>query len=115
MPVPITIILGNKSIAAELNDSVTAREIVSKLPLDNGYQTWGHEIYFPIPVTMSEEKNAKHIVEIGELGYWPPGKAFCIFYGATPGSSEDEIRPASPVNPIGSVKRMSRGCFSDSN
>ena len=42
-------------------------------------------------------------VELGDLAYWPPGKAFCIFYGKTPASQGDEIRPASAVNPIGTV------------
>jgi hypothetical protein len=40
---------------------------------------------------------------MGDLGYWPPGTAFCIFFGPTPMSSGDEIRPASPVNVLGKV------------
>jgi len=103
MPVEITITIAGESIPAELNDSDTAMEIVKKLPIDSDFNTWGDEIYFSIPVKTGSE-NGKDIVEVGELGYWPPGNAFCIFYGATPGSTEDEIRPASPVNPIGYIK-----------
>lgn len=103
MPVDITITIAGESIPAELNDSDTAMEIVKKLPIDSDFNTWGDEIYFSIPVKTGSE-NGKEIVESGELGYWPPGNAFCIFYGATPGSTEDEIRPASPVNPIGYIK-----------
>jgi len=103
MPVEITITIAGESIPAELNDSDTAMEIVKKLPIDSDFNTWGDEIYFSIPVKTGSE-NGKDIVEVGELGYWPPGNAFCIFYGATPGSKEDEIRPASPVNPIGYIK-----------
>jgi hypothetical protein len=42
-------------------------------------------------------------VEAGDLGYWPPGRAFCIFFGPTPASEGGEIRPASPVNVVGRV------------
>ena len=50
-----------------------------------------------------EEEDAKEVVELGDLGFWPPGNAFCIFFGLTPASSQGEIRPASPVNIIGSI------------
>lgn len=102
MPVAISIIIAGVSVVAELNDSATDRKIAAKLPIESGFSTWGDEIYFSIPVRHDEE-NGKDVVDLGELGYWPPGNAFCIFYGATPMSTEDEIRPASPVNPIGKV------------
>ena len=103
MPVPIIISIAGENIPAELNNSDTALAIRDALPIETDFSIWGDEIYFSIPVKMGSE-NSKDVVEIGELGYWPPGNAFCIFYGATPGSTEDEIRPASPVNPIGKVK-----------
>lgn len=103
MPHYISIIIGGETVAAELNDSVTAREIAGKLPIETNFSTWGDEIYFPIPVKKGLE-NGKEVVEMGELGYWPPGNAFCIFFGATPGSTEDRIEPASAVNLIGKVK-----------
>ena len=102
MSTAIKISLGDESIPAELNDSKTAEMIISKLPIESRFSTWGDEIYFSIPVKTGSE-NSKDIVEIGEIAYWPPGNAFCIFYGATPGSTESEIRPASPVNPIGRI------------
>ncbi|MQG29069.1 MAG: hypothetical protein FI723_11855, partial [SAR202 cluster bacterium] len=37
------------------------------------------------------------------LGYWPPGQAFCLFFGPTPASQGDEIRPASEVTVIGKI------------
>ena len=103
MPVPIVISIAGEKVPAELNNSDTALAIRDALPIEANFSTWGDEIYFPIPVKMGSENN-KDVVELGELGYWPPGNAFCIFYGATPGSTEDEILPASPVNPIGKVK-----------
>jgi len=102
MPVDITIRIAGKAIAAELNDSETARAIVDVLPIEAEFSTWGDEIYFSVSVKTGLEK-PREVVEIGEIGYWPPGNAFCIFYGATPGSTEDRILPASPVNSIGRV------------
>ena len=44
------------------------------------------------------------MVGLGDLGYWPPGRAFCIFFGPTPASRGTECRPASPVNVFGRVE-----------
>ena len=49
------------------------------------------------------EENAQAVVDLGDLGYWPPGPAFCIFFGPTPMSRGEEIRPASPVSVFGQV------------
>jgi hypothetical protein len=49
------------------------------------------------------EDGARAVVALGDLGYWPPGQAFCIFFGPTPASHGDECRPASPVNVFGHV------------
>jgi uncharacterized protein len=98
----IRITAGQISAAAELNDSRTAEAIWAALPIEAKAQTWGDEIYFGIPVR-AEADRAKEVVALGDLGYWPPGDAFCIFFGPTPASRGDEIRPASPVNVVGRV------------
>ena len=100
---PIRIILGNLTLDAQLNDSPTAKKIWEALPIETSFSTWGDEIYFSIPVAMELESDAQEIVESGDLGYWPSGNAFCIFFGPTPMSSEGEIRPASAVNMIGRI------------
>ena len=87
---------------AELNQSQTAQQIWEVLPIEVRGNTWGDEIYFSIPVE-AEIDNTQEIVELGELAYWPPGTAFCIFFGPTPMSRGAEIRPASPVNVIGKL------------
>jgi uncharacterized protein len=86
-----------------LNDSPSARSIAAALPITGKAQRWGEEIYFTIPVEAEPEPDAREVVQMGELGYWPPGKAFCIFFGATPASSGDEIRAASEVNIVGKI------------
>ena len=88
---------------AELNHSQTAQQIWDVLPIEARGSTWGDEIYFSIPVQADVEENAQEVVELGELAYWPPGTAFCIFFGPTPMSRSTEIRPASPVNVIGKL------------
>ncbi|MFX0196693.1 MAG: cyclophilin-like fold protein [Candidatus Hodarchaeota archaeon] len=84
---------------------VTTKAIWDALPFESKVQTWGDEIYFSIPVDIAEE-NAKEVVELGDLGYWPPGAAFCIFFGKTPTSKGDEIRPASRVNVFGALTKI---------
>ena len=98
----IRITVGDIELDAELNDSETASRILAELPIRSNFNTWGDEIYFQIPVTADPE-DPRETVDSGDLAYWPPGKAFCIFYGPTPASEGDEIRPASPVNPVGRV------------
>jgi hypothetical protein len=99
----IRITAGKVVAEAVLNDSPTATKIWEALPIDARGNTWGDEIYFSIPVQATSEKDARDVVSVGELGYWPPGTAFCIFYGRTPASTDDRPRAASPVNIIGKV------------
>ena len=99
----IRIMTGELKVEAELNDSETARLIWESLPIESSNNLWGEEIYFSIPVKAKQEKGAREVVAAGELGYWPPGNAFCIFFGPTPASRGDEIRAASAVNIIGKV------------
>ena len=99
----IRITAGKVVADAVLNDSPTATKIWEALPIEARGSTWGDEIYFSIPVDAAQEKGARDLVSVGELGYWPPGTAFCIFYGRTPASTDDRPRAASPVNIVGNV------------
>jgi uncharacterized protein len=99
----IRIITGELKVEAELNDSKTAQVIWDALPIESNNNLWGEEIYFSIPVKAGQEEGAREVVSAGELGYWPPGHAFCIFFGPTPASRGHEIRAASAVNIIGKV------------
>jgi uncharacterized protein len=88
-------------VTAELDDSATARAIFDSLPLEGVANVWGDEIYFDIPVQLDSEPDARAEVEVGELGYWPVGAAFCIFFGPTPISTDETPRAYSPVNVFG--------------
>ncbi len=93
---------GEVRAEAELNDTETAGLIWDCLPVEASANTWGDEVYFDVPVQTGLE-NAAEVVDVGDLGYWPQGPAFCIFFGPTPASRGDEIRPASAVNIVGKV------------
>ena len=102
MPKKIRIKAASIEAIAELNDTRTASAIWEALPFKGNVNTWGDEIYFAIPLKMELERGQAE-VELGDLGYWPPGNAFCIFFGPTPASQGKEIRPASPVAVVGRV------------
>ena len=98
----IRIKAGSVIVVAELYNTKTAEAIWQVLPLSSNVNTWGEEIYFSIPVKIGLE-SGQEIVDFGDLGYWPPGSAFCIFFGQTPMSNKDEIRAASAVDIFGKV------------
>jgi len=102
MPKTVRIRAGDVEAMAQLSDTATAQAIAQALPIEGSANTWGDEIYFSIPVRAADE-NPRAVVELGDLGYWRPGAAFCIFFGPTPASRGDEIRPASPVNVFGRI------------
>jgi hypothetical protein len=98
----IRITAGKVAAEAELNNTSTARAIREALPIKGRVNLWGDEIYFSIPLKLKLEAG-QGLVNVGDLGYWPDGNAFCIFFGPTPVSQGDEIRPASPVTVFGKV------------
>ena len=99
----ISIITEGISVQVALDDSSTAQAIGRALPLEGIVNRWGAEIYFEIPVRIAKAEEAREQVEVGEVGYWPPGHAFCIFFGKTPASLDERPRAASPVNIFGKV------------
>ncbi len=99
----IKITAGPVTAIADLHDTPTADAIWEALPIKGRANTWGDEIYFSIPLSIAASADAREAVAVGELGYWPPGRAFCIFFGRTPASQNDEPRAASAVNVFGRV------------
>ena len=91
------------SLEAELFDTPTGRLISGILPLSGQANLWGEEIYFPIDLKAETEENAMLEVDEGTLAFWPPGKAFCIFFGPTPGSASLKPKAYSPVNVFGKI------------
>jgi len=100
----IRIEVGGVEFPAVLNDTATARAILDALPIVGEANRWGGEIYFSIPVQADLESGARDVLKAGEIGYWPPGTALCLFFGPTPASEGDEIRAASNVNIVGRIE-----------
>src|SRR4030042_612570 len=99
MPTEIVILAHDQRREGLLNDFPTAQALAAALPITGKTQLWGEEIYFPVPQVVADlDDTAAVTVNVGDLGYWPSGRAFCIFFGLTPGSVPGEIRPASAVN-----------------
>ncbi len=105
MPKPIVIVAGSLRVEAELNDTPCAQALAKALPIRGRANLWGEEIYFRSGVACGLDEGARETLAVGELAYWPPGQAFCIFLGPTPASEADEPRAASEVNPIGQLER----------
>jgi hypothetical protein len=99
----IVITAGDVTLRAKLDDTPTARLVWDALPIDGRANVWGDEIYFGIPVEADLEPDARAEVAVGELAYWPAGRAFCVFFGPTPASVGEEPKAASPVNILGRV------------
>jgi len=92
------------TIEGVLYDSHSSNEVWESLPFSGSVNLWGNEIYFPIDLVLGEDMTAQDVVALGTIGYWPPGKAICLFFGTTPISQGNECRAASPVNIIGELQ-----------
>lgn len=88
---------------AEFFDTDCAKAITGTLPFETVPNEWGDEFYFEIPVAYDLDSTATSAVRIGDIGYWPPGKALAIFFGPTPMSTGGDPVPASDVNVVGKV------------
>ncbi|AEH52035.1 cyclophilin-like fold protein [Pseudothermotoga thermarum] len=102
----IKFIFGNYECVAELDKEkapLTCEAVLKELPIKSVVNRWGDEIYFETPVKINVEENSKDVVEEGDVAFWIPGRAICLFFGKTP-ISDDKIRPASAVNVFGKIK-----------
>ena len=87
----------------DTNSPKTVKDFIEKLPFSVDLNVWGDEIYTSkSPITQPEE-NAKSLVQLNDVAYWPTGKAICLFYGSTPIGNPGDITPASPVNVLGKI------------
>ena len=102
----ISVQISNNTVNIELDDEDspnTVNEFLQKLPFTVGINLWGEEIYTDESPISQNEENAKDLLELNDVAYWPTGKAICLFYGPTPIGKKGEIKPYSPVNVIGKI------------
>jgi len=103
MPAPMRIIIADITLDGELFDTQCAKAVAGVLPIETRPDEWGDEFYFGIPVEMPLDGTATRTVKVGDVGYWPPGKALAIFFGPTPMSTGFDPVPASEVNIVGKI------------
>ena len=103
MSADITIKIGKTILKAELFDTDCAQAVLRSLPIETRPNLWGDEFYFEIPVNRPLDETATRKVQIGDIGYWPPGRALALFFGPTPMSTGPDPVPASEVNLIGKI------------
>jgi hypothetical protein len=101
--------LGGVALEGRFNDSATAAAIAAACPLDIRLSRWGDEYYGDCGVVAGADPDAREVMDIGDLAYWPPGGALCVFFGPTPASAGTEPRAASPVNPVGTLSGETDG------
>jgi hypothetical protein len=103
----VRITAGSVTCTATLHANRTAWAIWNALPIEGRANRWGDEIYFEIGVDLAED-DGQDVVTVGDLAYWPPGSALCIFWGPTPASHAKEPRAASAVNVFGHIANGAR-------
>lgn len=96
--------IGGVPLEGQFNDSATAAAIAAACPIAIRLSRWGDEYYGDCGVVADADPAAREVMEIGEVAYWPPGHALCVFFGPTPASAGTEPRAASPVNPVGTLR-----------
>lgn len=98
-----TVRFGGLTLTGEWNGTPAARKLAESLPLRSRVQVWGEEIYFDTGIELRSALGDRGVetVSVGDVAYWPPGRALCLFWGPTPISGPDEIRPASEVLLVG--------------
>ena len=103
MSTSIAISIGTLELQGQLNDSPTAQALAALLPLRVRMSRWGDEYYGALDrsLNVGNDPNAREDMEVGELAYWAPGNALCLFFGPTPASVDQQPRAASPVSPVG--------------
>ncbi len=89
-------VVGKGKAQAELDERNPgiAAAFWKALPIEAKASLWGEEVYFDIPLQL-EDENPSPSASSGDICYWSPGPAFCIFFGKT--------QPYSPVNHLGNV------------
>ena len=103
MATSIVIEMGGTTLRAALSDSPAARRIADALPVTVTMSRWGEEYYGSAGLVIPEDSSARELMEVGEIAWWPPGKALCIFFGPTPASTDERPRAASEVLPVGKI------------
>lgn len=101
--------IGGLTFDVELYDGAGSKALLASLPEEISMSRWGDEFYGGCSANVEEDDTLRDIYEAGEIAFWPPGNAFCVFFGRTPASTDSRPRMASPGVPLGRIKGDSSG------
>ena len=107
-----------ENITIELNDTFspkTCNSILDSLPFTVNAHVWGEEIYTDESPISQAEENAKALVDLNDVAYWPSGKAICLFFGPTLIGKKGDIKPYSPVNVVGKITNPDKSILKNFN
>jgi hypothetical protein len=77
----ITIKSAHTTVMATLNNSKSARDFFSLLPLDVTMKDlFNREKFAPLPRAISEDAARTRTYEVGDVAYWSPSHDIAIFY-----------------------------------
>ena len=96
---------GGTEIVVELREgsTPTVERLLSSVPFEASANRWGDEVYFETPVSADLEADSRASMEVGDVAYWPEGRALAVFFGPTPVSTDGKPRAYSPCNIVGRV------------
>ena len=103
-PRRIRIRSGELSFSATLTDNRAARALWKRLPVEAKASTWGHEIYFPVPVELAASKEDKDVVGMGDIAYCLPAARSVSSSARPPPAAARRSGAASPVTVLGKVE-----------
>ena len=89
---------------ADLLPGPTTALLLAALPCKSTVNTWGEEVYFPLPVAAKPEPGAQQVVDPGTVCFWVEGSALALPWGRTPVSQGNECRLVSPCNVLGRIR-----------
>jgi len=104
VPVKVILMLDAIQLSGELSDTPAGQAMAAALPLTLGLSRWGDEYYGDLGRPLAKlQGETSQTMEVGDLAYWEPGNALCLFFGPTPASTDKNPRAASPVYRIGNA------------
>lgn len=97
---------GGLELLVALRDDATetVKSLLASSPFSASAVRWGDEVYFETPASCPLESDARDEMSVGDVAYWPDGRALAIFFGRTPASIGDEPRAYSPCNIVGRIE-----------
>jgi len=86
--------IGKATLELDARNPKISQELYQMLPIESMANLWCEEVYFEIPLKATDENTSPSAIK-GDVSYWSPGCALCIFFG--------ETQPYSPVNHLGRI------------